>query len=139
MRVYLDTNVLVSALATRGICADILQVVFAEHQLVLGEAVIAELRRVLREKMHLPQGTIAEAEALLRREAVVVSKSAEISVELRDPQDTQVLAEAVEALAEVLVTGDRDFLDVADRLPVEALSPRQFWEKLQEGGEPGAS
>ena len=134
MRVCLDTNVLVSAVATRGICADILQVVLAEHLLVLGETVLAQFRRVLREKMHVPEAAISEAEALLRREAVVITQSAEIAVELRDPDDVLVLAEAGASLADVLVTGDRDFLDVADRLPVEALSPRQFWERLQEGG-----
>lgn len=135
MRVFLDANVLVSALATRGICADILQVVLAEHQLVLGETVLGELKRVLSEKMHVPEGAVSEAEALLRREAVVVSQPGHLAFELRDPDDVPILAEAMESLAEVLVTGDRDFLDVADRLPVLALSPRQFWEKLQEGGE----
>jgi predicted nucleic acid-binding protein len=41
VRVYLDTNVLMSAVATRGLCADVLHVVVAEHQLVAGEAEIA--------------------------------------------------------------------------------------------------
>ncbi len=48
MRVYLDTNVVVSAVATRGLCADVLQAILAEHQLVVGEAMLRELRRVAR-------------------------------------------------------------------------------------------
>ena len=35
MRVLLDTNVLASAAATRGLCADVLRVVLAEHELVV--------------------------------------------------------------------------------------------------------
>lgn len=39
MRVFLDTKVLVSAFLTRGISKDALNVVLAQHQLVLGESV----------------------------------------------------------------------------------------------------
>jgi type 1 glutamine amidotransferase len=43
VRIALDTNVLVSAVATRGLCADILNLVLAKHQLVVGVTVLAEL------------------------------------------------------------------------------------------------
>ncbi len=132
MRVFLDTNVLVSAFTTRGICADVVTVVVAEHQLVLGETVLAELTRVLSEKMRVPAATIEETESFLRREAAVVSHASEPDVELRDADDVLVLAEALEGSADVLVTGDRDFLDAAHSLPVDILSPRGFWERIQE-------
>ena len=48
MRVFLDTNVPVSAFATREICAAVLRVMLAEHTLVTGEVVLRELGRVLR-------------------------------------------------------------------------------------------
>jgi len=130
LRVSLDTNVLVGAFVTRGICEDVLNVVLAEHQLVLGEAVLAELRRVLDKKMRMPRDVSHEAVALLRREAVVVSSADALALQLRDPDDVAVLSEAVEGLADVLVTGDRDLLDVADTLPLPVVSPRGFWEKL---------
>jgi uncharacterized protein len=104
--------VLVSAFTTRGICSDSITLVLAGHQLVLGETVLAELSRVLDLKMRMPKISIEEAEALLRREAVVVSHGADISVSVRDPDDVAVLAESVEGSADVLVTGDRDLLDI---------------------------
>lgn len=132
MRVFLDTNVLVTAFTTRGICADVVTVAVAEHQLVLGETVLAELSRVLSEKMRVPAATIEETESFLRREAAVVSQPSKPDVELRDADDVLVLAEALEGLAEVLVTGDRDFLEATHNLPIEILSPRGFWERIQE-------
>ena len=42
MRVFLDTNVLISAFATRGLGADVVNLVLAEHQLVLGESVLRD-------------------------------------------------------------------------------------------------
>jgi len=123
--------VLVSAFTTRGICSDIITLVLAEHQLVLGETVLAELSRVLDRKMRMPKVSVEEAEALLRREAVVVSHGADINLSVRDPDDVAVLAEAIEGLVDVLVTGDRDLLEIPDEPAIEILSPRGFWEKLQ--------
>jgi putative PIN family toxin of toxin-antitoxin system len=133
LRVFLDTNVLVSAFTTRGICTDILSLVLSEHQLVVGETVLKELGRILEQKMRMPAETIAEAEALLRREAAVPSAAADVALSIRDPDDVAVLGEAIEGEADVLVTGDRDLLDVAGVSPVEIVSPRGFWEKLQRG------
>ncbi|WP_423924307.1 hypothetical protein [Candidatus Palauibacter sp.] len=42
MRIFLDTNVLVSALAGRGICSDVPRVVIANHSLIAGETVLLE-------------------------------------------------------------------------------------------------
>jgi hypothetical protein len=44
----LDTNVLVSASASRGICADILEVVLLDHDLVVGRNMLRELDKALR-------------------------------------------------------------------------------------------
>ena len=133
MRVFLDTNVLVSAVATRGVCADILTVVLAEHELVIGETVLSELSRVLTRKMSLPRSVVEETDAFLRQEGTVTSGplAADLSV-IRDRDDRKVVAEAMGAGADVLVTGDRDLLDVAAELDLEVVSPRGFWEKLHE-------
>ena len=40
MRVFLDTNVLVSDLATRGLCADLYERLLTEHEIVIGEPVV---------------------------------------------------------------------------------------------------
>jgi putative PIN family toxin of toxin-antitoxin system len=133
LRVSLDTNVLVGAFTTRGICADVLAVVLAEHQLVLGEKVLGELSRALSEKMRMPEDSVVEAEAFLRQEAAIISGGSAVDAPVRDRDDLEVLAEAIGGLAEVLVTGDRDLPDVADQLPVEVLSPRGFWKKLHRG------
>jgi predicted nucleic acid-binding protein len=54
LRIFLDTNVLVSAFGTRGLCADVVRHVVAQHEFETGEVVLAELRRVLRSKIGLP-------------------------------------------------------------------------------------
>ena len=71
MKVFLDTNVVLAAFATRGLCADLFAHVLLEHELLVGEAVIRELRSKLRIKLKLPKDAIDEIEALLRDQVVV--------------------------------------------------------------------
>jgi len=54
VKVFLDTNVLVSGFATRGLCADVIRLVLAEHELVVAQIVLDELKRVLKQKIELP-------------------------------------------------------------------------------------
>jgi len=135
VRVFLDTNVLVSAFTTRGICADILTVVLAEHELLIGESILKELPRVLRVKMRMAPQIIEEAVIFLRQEGAVVTAESipELAV-IRDPDDRQIIAEALAGDADLVVSGDRDLLDVAQELPIEVVSPRGFWEKLHGPG-----
>ena len=131
MRVFLDTIVIVSAVATRGLCADILHTVVAEHQLVVGETVLSELARVLPRKLGLPPELVTELEAFLSREALVMSNAPALGIALRDRGDVAVLGEAVAGRAEALATGDRDLLEIANDAPIPILSPRGFWEQLR--------
>lgn len=131
MRVFLDTNVLVSAFATRGICRDVLAVILAEHRLIAGEAVLGELQRVLSGRIGLPGDIAGEVVFFLRREAALVAVAAEsFEIEVRDPDDAGILAEAIAGRADVLVTGDRDLLELPVHTGVTSLSPRGFWERL---------
>lgn len=41
MRVFLDSNVLVSGFATRGLSSDLIRQVFTEHEFMTGEVVLA--------------------------------------------------------------------------------------------------
>jgi putative PIN family toxin of toxin-antitoxin system len=134
VRVFLDTNVLVAAFATRGLCADVLRQVLAEHELVTGEVVLAELERVLSRRIGLPKPVVGDILALLRRYPVEPKPKKKPNLPVRDPDDLWVLASALAARADVLVTGDQDLLVVQDRAAIRITDPRGFWEMLKEQG-----
>ena len=134
MRVCLDTNVLVAAFATRGLCADVLRTVLAEHDLVVGEVILAELRRTLANKLKVPADRIEAVEAVLATVPVVPKPAAPSKLAIRDPADRWILATAIAGAADVLVTGDRDLLVVAADSPIPIIEPRAFWELLRAGG-----
>lgn len=118
-------------MATRGLCADLFQAILADHELLVGETVLAELARILARKIHLAPSTITEWDAFLRRQGEVIPTAPPLRIKVRDAQDRPILAEAVAGRADVLVTGDRDLLVLAPRAPVVIQSPRDFWELLR--------
>jgi putative PIN family toxin of toxin-antitoxin system len=130
--VFLDTNVLVSAFTTRGLCSDVLRTVLTEHDLVVGPAVIDELRQVLK-KFALPKPQIEEIIGFLDSYVAKGKATPRRLPAVRDPDDVRILAEAVGANAEALVTGDKDLLVVAAKSPIAILSPRGFWELAKKG------
>jgi putative PIN family toxin of toxin-antitoxin system len=130
VRVFLDTNVLVSAYATRGLSADVVRLVLAEHDLLTGAVNLVEMRRVLTGKLQVPGETVRGIEAFLREQTVVPKPAHVLDLAVRDPDDRWVLASAVAGAADVLVTGDKDLLSLGARAPLPIVDPRGFWELI---------
>lgn len=133
MRVFLDTNVIVSAFAARGLCADLLELVLLEHDLILGRNVLRELDKALRGKVRLPVDAATEIAGFLVGEAARVMDGAKPADVNADPDDARVLGEALAGQAELFVTGDAVLLRLGAVGALRIVSPRQFWESLHAG------
>lgn len=131
MRVFLDTNVLVAAFATRGLCEDVLRTVLAEHELVVSKLVLGELERILVEKLRMPAARAGAISTFVRGQADVVDPKEPSRWPENDPDDRWIIAAAMDGRADVLVSGDRDLLDIVGDVPVSVVTPRGFWEKLR--------
>ena len=133
MRVFLDTNVLVSAFASRGLCAEVLELVLLDHNLVIGRTVLRELEKALREKVKLPAVRSAEIVDFVSSEATQIVDKAEPAIVNVDAADALVLGEAVASHADLFVTGDAALLRLAVVGALQIVSPRRFWEVLRAG------
>jgi len=129
MKVFLDTNVIASATATRGLCADVLRTVIEFHDLVVSEHLVRETRRVLKDKFGASPGLIADVVWLLRQDTIASEAEPLNDLPLSDPADVAIVSSALNGAADVLVTGDREILDLRRVGSLEILSPRQFWDK----------
>lgn len=134
MRVFLDTNVLISAFAARGLCADLMRLLLAEHDVLTGEVNLVELRRVLAKRFKAPAAQMDQIEQLLRDQTVIPKPTALLSLKVRDADDAWVLASAVAGGADLLVSGDQDLLVLAPKAPLPILSPRDAWSRLRGEG-----
>ena len=134
MRVMLDTNVLAAAAATRGLCADVLRAVLAEHKMVICPQIISELQRVLKDKFALPGTLINDYVRLIQQDSIPCEPGDPPVTKLKDKDDLGILSAAIGGKVDVLVTGDKELQRVGMVAAFTIMSPREFWQELVECG-----
>jgi len=131
VRVFLDTNVLVSAFAARGLCADLFQVLLAGHTVVISEDVLSELEGVLDSKLRFPRRLLKDTLVFLRESCEVVPAAEGLPLPGLDRTDRAVVAGAIIAKVDALVTGDQAILALNEANGIPLLPPRGLWESLR--------
>ena len=132
MKVFLDTNVLASALTTRGLCAELFEVVLQSHELLISDPVLKELERILPDKLGQSESITKGFISLLRSEGFLITNDHPVP-SLPDPDDEPIVASALAAGATVFVTGDKALLKLKTIAQLPIISPREFWERLSAG------
>jgi len=131
MKVFLDTNGLVSAVATRGLCADVVRQVLAYHTLIVSPVLLWELERVLQKKLKIPMNLATEYVAFLKTAAVVSTGLEHANLDVQEQPDRETLSSALAGCAYAFITGDQELLNLKRIGSMEILSPRMFWEQLR--------
>ena len=131
MRVFLDTNVLVSAVATRGLCADVLREILVSQQLVVSTTLFDEVRRVLHTKLGVPVEVISEFIEMLSQDAVCSEPFELDGIDIDDKDDVRMLSTAISGETDLFVTGDKELLELREIQGMEIVSPRGFWGKIK--------
>lgn len=130
----IDPGVLVAGLAApEGVTGQLVAVVRTGRvRLVVSPLLLDELTGVaLRAKFHprFDAPTVHRLIEQLVKVAVLVEDPIDPPAVTRDPKDDYLVALAVAASADVLVSGDKDLTDLADP-PLPVLTPRAFLEQL---------
>ena len=121
-----DTNVHVSALVFGGKPARVLQLAAAgTFQLIVSESIQAELLETLATRFAWPADRAAEVCAQLWDAAHWVVHPQQVRA-ARDPEDDHILACALTAGADVIVTGDHDLLVLHPFRGVDIVTPAEF-------------
>ncbi|PKL47383.1 MAG: putative toxin-antitoxin system toxin component, PIN family [Nitrospira bacterium HGW-Nitrospira-1] len=123
-----DTNVLIAAIITEGVCAKLLHRTRSrEFSLVSCPFIMTEIRRILSKKFRLSRDETALAmEPIIEAIDHVIKHNVKITDICRDADDDNVLACALAAKAAYLVTGDADLLVLKNFRGVKIISPRDF-------------
>jgi putative PIN family toxin of toxin-antitoxin system len=131
LKVFLDTNVLVSAFITRGLCADIFRIILSEHDLILCNYVLDELEDVLRRKIDLPDKQITSILQYLKTFDIVTNHTPPTNIDLRDKNDIPVISAALNSYSDIIVTGDKDLLEVSKKYGIKIVDPRTFFQLIK--------
>lgn len=97
------------------------------HELVTSEFILQELGRKLVEKFHFPSRESDQVTAFLRRVAIMVVPT-DLPAEIcRDPADIPVLGTAVGGACSLLISVDRDLLDLRRIHDIPIIRPGEYW------------
>jgi putative PIN family toxin of toxin-antitoxin system len=127
VKLVVDTNVLVAGLAGEGLCRDIVKRRLPACELFTSRALLDELAERLREKFSLDPEELPLLK-IYAEEATVVKPKPLAKPVCRDSDDDEVLATAIAAEAEIILTGDKDLLVLKEFQGIKIFSPRRFIE-----------
>ena len=127
MRVVFDTNIFIPAFITPGGRAEtaLLRAVNGEAKLFTSVPIMTETARKLREKFHWDDEHITAAVRHAAAVGLIVKPGLTLKVLADDPDD-RILECALEAKADVIVTGDRHLLDLREYNGVAIITLREF-------------
>lgn len=135
----LDANVIVSGFVRSRPDSAVVRILDAWrlglYVLVVSDHILAEVTRTFLDPYfarRLSAGQIEAALLLLQTGAEVVPLTANVSGVATHPEDDHILATAVSARADYLVTGDTMLQKLGEYEGVKIIGPRQFLELLNQ-------
>ena len=131
MRVVFDSNVLVAAFATHGVCHELFEYCLRNTTIFCSDFISGEVERILIHKIKIPTKKTSEIIHYLKDQTQRVNPGREIVENLRDLNDQMVIATALSGGADYLITGDKDMLILKKMGKTVILSPRDFWVYCQ--------
>jgi putative PIN family toxin of toxin-antitoxin system len=131
VKVLLDTNILVAAFTTQGLCHAVFELCLDHQQIILSPEILKEFIAALEKKLKVPHRTTQQTATYLRQHAAVHRMAGPYPRIARDPSDDHILALAERAAVNYIITGDEDLLVLAAYKGIPIVKPRQFWEILK--------
>jgi putative PIN family toxin of toxin-antitoxin system len=131
MKIMVDTNIVISAaLFPNPHIKQFWTIVSTENDLFLSSYAINEIRRVVAYKFHDKKHNMATFLQNVQYTIVHLPPKIAIpdAITIRDPSDYPILASAILADVDILITGDKDFDDVNIERP-EILTISEFMGK----------
>jgi uncharacterized protein len=133
-RVVFDTNVFVSAYASGGKPAELIRAaIVGEVVLVTSPPILAELARVLADKLGFEADRVDQVIGQIARIAEVVRPVSRVEI-VSDEPDNRVLECAREGAADLIVSGDAHLLELGAFEGIRVLSPSQALALLAYSG-----
>ncbi len=129
MRILLDTNVIFSAFAARGLAQAVFELCLENHTIVISEPILSELSTHLRKKIRMPEEKVGLIIDYLKESCSLGDKAPTKKGACRDAEDLHILGLAEKMRVDFIITGDSDLLVLKQYRQTSILTPREFWEE----------
>ena len=129
MKAFVDSNVVVSSFTSNGLSRKLVDLLVLEHTILLSPQVLEESQRIITTKFEVSRKDLDDFIDSLMGVAELIPPPYSDRPFVRDSDDVDILAAAIKGRADVLVTGDKDLLDVPNP-PIRILRPRELYDLL---------
>ncbi len=137
-RVVLDSVVAVSSFLTTGLTAELVLLCEEKVELYTTEKILQEIRHVLLAKPHIRNRydyTTTEVDvfvAYLQEISTIIEQLPELNVIEHDPKDDMIIACAVAASANYIISRDKHLLDLGRYQDIQIVTPENFMQILRD-------
>lgn len=136
MKLLFDSNVWLSGLVARGLCADLLRLALQRHghagvELMLCATVRDEVLRILRDKFKATDAGLDAARATMANTREVANGHWQPPADFPDLDDAPIIAAALAAGADLFVTGDKALLALGAVQGLPLIAPREAYLRLR--------
>jgi putative PIN family toxin of toxin-antitoxin system len=132
VKIFVDTNVWLSAFFGRGLCADLIaHLVHAGVEILLDPTVAGEFDRIARSKFQATDEQLADAKLFFTEACIHVPAANTPVSEASDPSDALILAAALAAGADLFVTGDKALFELGEVQGMPILDVRTAYLRLR--------
>lgn len=137
MKVFFDTNVIISAFITRGHASELFEHCLAAHKCYTSDFVLSELNKNLKKKFKYSKTEIKTVLDFLKENLNIIGSHKKLEKKVcRDEGDDSILAALISVNVDCIVTGDKDLKILKSFNNINIVSPKDFWtlEKISLGG-----
>lgn len=127
MKILFDTNVLISAFMVNGVCYEVVHDSIDQHELYYTDFIIGEFKKVFKDDLHFSEAVIKEFTAFIEKFFMKGNTASKVEDVCKDKDDNQLLADAGLNGIDIIITGDKEVLNLKTYKSIRIISPVEYW------------
>lgn len=128
MRILFDANVIISAFVSQGYSFEVIKDAANKHEVYCTEYLLKETQKNLSTKFPLSGETINSIINTVKKQFIEGKTANTVEKISRDPKDDQILADAVTNDIDIIITGDKDLLELKNYKGIKIIMPKDYWK-----------
>ena len=128
MKIILDTNVIIAAFSSHGLCFLIFELCLDKYKIIISNHILNEIEKNFNKKIKLHAERISEIIDYLKSHCLLCNYQKLKKSVCRDKDDDEILALGKYNDVKYIITGDKDLLILKEYEKIKIVTPRDFWE-----------
>lgn len=129
MKIFFDTNVIISAFITHGSAAEVFEHCIINHNVFTSSFIMEEFQEKLQSEFEYNKDEITDATNFIKNNFTIITNHKRLTEKLcKDKDDDNILAAALVAKVNCIITGDQELLLLRKYKNIYIISPKDFWK-----------